>query len=166
MLSRSALAAALLLASTLAVSGCTPVTAMNGFVAVDVQPQDIKVGTDSRASVTSKLGSPSTVAAFDKNTWYYVTQTSDKMAYLNPQIKTRQIVMIRFDKDEKVAEVKQLSLKDGYELAYNKRETPTRGRELSWLEQILGTIGRGGVLPQDNDPGASRPGGGGPTGPH
>ena len=161
---RLVLVAALLTGSALA-SGCTPITAMNGFVAVDTQPTDIKVGTDTRNTVTTKLGSPSTVSAFDKNTWYYITQTSDKMAYLHPQLKSRHVVVIAFDKDEKVTEVKALTLKDGYDLAYEKRETPTRGRELSWIEQVLGTIGRGstGVLPQDMDPG-SRPGSGGAGG--
>ncbi len=161
---------AVLMAGSAVVSGCTPVTAMNGFIAVDTQPTDIKVGADTRASVTTKLGSPSTVSAFDKNTWYYITQTSDKMAYLYPQLKSRKVVSISFDKDQKVSEVKALTLKDGYELTYEKRETPTRGRELSWIEQVLGTIGRGstGVLPQDMDPGNPRGGGpgGGGSGPH
>ncbi len=165
--SRSVIAAVLLLAGSAVLGGCTPVSSLNGFVAVDVQPSEIKVGTDTRTSVATKLGSPSTTSAFDKSTWYYITQTSDKMAYLQPVIKTRQIVAIRFDKDEKVTEVKSLDLHDGYDVAYNKRETPTRGRELSWLEQIIGTIGRGGMLPQDNDPGNTRPGGGsGGAGPH
>ncbi len=168
-LARPLVLGAALLAGSAVVSGCTPVTSMNGFIAVDTQPSDIKVGADTRASVTSKLGSPSTVSAFDKNTWYYITQTSDKMAYLYPQLKSRKVVSISFDKDQKVTEVKALTLKDGYELAYERRETPTRGRELSWIEQVLGTIGRGstGVLPQDMDPGNPRGGGGGsPTGPH
>lgn len=165
MLSRIALVAALLTA-TAVVGGCTPVTAMNGFIAVDTQPTDIKVGDDTVNSVRTKLGSPSTVSAFDKHTWYYITQTSDKMAYLYPQLKSRKVVAISFDKDDKVTEVKALTLRDGYDLAYEKRETPTRGRELSWIEQVLGTIGRGGtgVLPQDNDPGNPR--GGGSSNPH
>jgi len=165
MSSRFALAAALLLVAGAGISGCTPVTAMNGFIAVDTHPEEIKVG-ETRAAVSTKLGSPSTVSAFDKNTWYYITQTSDKMAYLNPVIKSRKVVAIRFDKEEKVADVHQLDLKDGYDLAYEKRETPTRGKELNWIEQLLGNVGRGGMLPQDNDPGQHPGGGGGPTGPH
>jgi len=167
MISRIAVAAALALAASAGLCACTPVTAVNGFVAVDVQPTDIKPGTDTRSSVMAKLGSPSTTSAFDKTTWYYITQTSDKMAYLNPVIKSRRVVAIRFDKDERVTEVTALALKDGYDLALEKRETPTRGKQLNWIEQILGTIGAGGQLPQDNDPG-QRPGGGGggPTGPH
>jgi outer membrane protein assembly factor BamE (lipoprotein component of BamABCDE complex) len=169
MSSRSALAVTLLLATAaLGVTACTPVTAVNGFIAVDVQPKDIKVG-ESRAMVSNKLGSPSTVSTFDKSTWYYITQTSDKMAYLNPQIKSRTITAIRFDKEDKVTEVREMGLKDGYDLAFEKRETPTRGKELSWIEQLLGNVGRGGVLPQDNDPGNPGGGGGrgsGGTGPH
>lgn len=161
MLSRSALVAGLVLIAV-PVVGCTPVTAVNGFVAgVDAKPEDVKVGTDTRATVAAKLGSPSSTSAFDNNTWYYISQSSDKLAYLNPKIKTRSVVTIKFDKDEKVTEVKSQTLKDGYDIAYEKRETPTRGRELSWLEQLLGNVGRGGVLPnQENDPG-QRPGGGG-----
>lgn len=161
MLSRSVLAALLLL-SAAPIVACTPVAATNGFIAVDVRPQDIKVGEDTRTTVTAKLGSPSATGAFDKNTWYYINQSSEKLAYLKPQLRTRQVTTIRFDKDDKVLEVKTLALKDGYDIAYEKRETPTRGRELSWIEQILGNVGRGGVLPQqENDPGQSRPGGGG-----
>jgi outer membrane protein assembly factor BamE (lipoprotein component of BamABCDE complex) len=140
------------------VSACAPVTSLNGFQAVDVKPQDIKVATDTRATVMTKLGSPSAIATFDPNIWYYVTQTSDKVAYLHPQIKSRTVVAIHFDKgDEKVTEVKVLGLGDGYQVAYIDRATPTRGRELSVLEQLLGTVGRGSAIPPDNDPG-QRPG--------
>jgi hypothetical protein len=44
-------------------------------------------------------------------------------------------------------------------IAYNNRETPTRGREMTVLEQLLGSVGRGTMLPQDDEgvPG-NRPG--------
>jgi outer membrane protein assembly factor BamE (lipoprotein component of BamABCDE complex) len=140
------------------VSACAPVTSLNGFQAVDIKPQDMKVGVDTRSTVMTKLGSPSAIATFDPNIWYYVTQTSDKVAYLRPQVKTRTVIAISFDKgDEKVTEVKTLGLGDGFQVAYVKRETPTRGRELSVFEQLLGTVGRGSAIPPDNDPG-QRPG--------
>ena len=49
------------------------------------------------------------------------------------------MVQISFDKDEKVTLVKKLTLKDGYQVAYDRRQTPTRGRDLTVLEQVLGT---------------------------
>lgn len=143
-------------AATAILGACAPVTQYNGFQALDVQPSQIKAGVDTRTTVFSKLGSPSQVATFDKNVWYYISATTEKYAYLKPAAVKRDVTAIRFTPDEKVVEVKTLTLKDGFQLAYGKRETPTRGRELSVLEQILGTVGRGGVLPQDNDPGNPR----------
>lgn len=136
------------------VCGCAPITYLSGFQAVDVKPQDAKVGVDTRSTLLASLGSPTAVSTFDPNTWYYVTQVTDKVAYFKPQLKSRTVVAITFDHDsEKVTKVKALSLSDGYEVAFDPRSTPTRGRELSVIEQLLGTIGRGGTLPQDNDPG-------------
>ncbi len=138
----------------LALAGCAPSFAANGFQAIDDKPQDIKVGA-SRSDVLSKLGSPSTVSAFDPNTWYYISQTTEKYAYYKPHVQTRTVVSISFTKDDKVAAVKDLSLKDGYQIAYAGRETPTRGKELNWLEQLMGTIGKGGGMlnPNEQDPG-------------
>ena len=55
--------------------------------------------------------------------------------------------------------VNTYTLKDGKVIAFNNRETPTRGREMTILEQLLGSVGRGGLLPQEDQgvPG-SRPG--------
>ena len=141
------------------VSACAPTMAVNGFQAVDNKPADIKPGADTRSSVLSKLGSPSSSSTFDNKTWYYISQTTEKYAYYMPHVQTRSVVAIVFDKDDKVASVKATSLKDGYQVAYAGRETPTRGKELNWLEQILGTVGRGGGMlnPDQNDPG-QRPG--------
>jgi outer membrane protein assembly factor BamE (lipoprotein component of BamABCDE complex) len=150
-----ALAAAAITLVTL--SACAPVTAFNGFQSIDVKPADIKVGQDTRSTVLEKLGSPSTQGAFDPNAWYYISQTTEKYAYYRPRTTKRDVVEITFGKDEKVASVKALGLKDGYQVAYDPRETPTRGRQLNWIEQIIGTIGRTNTLPQENDPGAQRP---------
>ena len=145
---------------------CTPTVSYNGFQAREDKPQDVKVGVDTRSTVLSKLGSPSVVATFEPNIWYYVSQTSERVAYFRPRLQNRDVVAITFDKDEKVQAVNSIRLKDGYQVAYNRRETPTRGRELTVLEQLLGNVGRGGMLPQeDADPGNPRGGTGGGGGP-
>jgi len=150
-------AAALLLVGA---GACTPTISYNGFQAREDKPQDVKVGIDTRSTVLTKLGSPSVVATFEPNIWYYVSQTTARSAYFRPKLRERDVVAITFDKDEKVTGVNAYKLKDGFKIAYSGRETPTRGRELSVLEQILGNVGRGGMLPQDqNDPGNPRGGG-------
>lgn len=154
-------APALLLSSALLLgaAACAPVTSYNGFQSRDEKPAEIKPGTDTRSTVLAKLGSPSARSSFGDPVFYYISQTVQREAFLKPRVTNRDVVAIAFDKDEHVTQVKSYKLKDGYRVAYDTRSTPTRGRELNWVEQILGTIGRGGMLPQDIDPGRARGGG-------
>jgi outer membrane protein assembly factor BamE (lipoprotein component of BamABCDE complex) len=141
-------------------SACTPVDQFQGYQAIDARPADVKVGTDTKNTVRTRLGSPSTVSTFDPNVWFYISQVTQKQAFYKARIIRRDVVAIAFDKDDgKVTKVDTLNMADGRVIAYNGRQTPTRGRSLSALEQILGTIGQGQLNQnQDINPG-SRPGG-------
>jgi outer membrane protein assembly factor BamE (lipoprotein component of BamABCDE complex) len=143
-------------------AACAPITSYEGFQAVDADPRkDVAVGTDTKSTVRGKLGTPSATSTFDPNVWFYMSQVKARVAFRRPQIVSRNITAIAFDKDtEVVKSVDNFALKDGRVIAYNGRETPTRGREMTILEQIIGTIGRGGMLPTDSDSGVpgTRPG--------
>jgi outer membrane protein assembly factor BamE (lipoprotein component of BamABCDE complex) len=151
--------AAVLLSSIVLLGACTPITSYQGFQAVEANPKDVKVGVDDKATVMDRLGSPSAVATFDPNTWYYISQVSDQMAFRKANIRRRDVVAINFNKsDDKVLAVNTYTLQDGHVVPFNRRATPTRGRELSVIEQILGNIGNGQIMPQqDINPGSQRP---------
>ena len=142
-----------------AVSACAPLRQVNGYQAIDHKPQDIKVGVDTRSTVLDALGSPSAVSTFDPNVWFYISQNMNQIGYHQPHVTKRSVVAITFNKEsEQVTAVNDYSLKDGKIIAYEGRETPTRGREMSIVEQLLGNVGRGGVLPQQDPTPGSRPG--------
>ncbi len=160
MIRRVAAPLSALLLSAALMSGCTPTSMFQGFQAIEAKPQDVKIGEDTKSTVLSRLGSPSTVSTFDPNVWFYVSQVTQYESFYRPKIIRRDVVAVSFNKaDEKVATVSTLSLKDGRVIAFNGRETPTRGRELSILEQLLGNLGQGSLLNNNNDinPG-TRPG--------
>ncbi|HAD83707.1 MAG: outer membrane protein assembly factor BamE [Brevundimonas sp.] len=152
----------LIIAASLAAAAgaCAPVVATQGFQAVDAKPQDVEVGVDTRETVLAKLGTPSTTSTFESdNVWYYLTQTTQRYTYNKPQVSQRTVTEITFaEGDEKVANVRTLGLEDGRQIAMERRETPTRGRQLTILEQLLGNVGRG-QLPRTEDdvPGQRRP---------
>jgi len=145
---------------TLPLGGCQAITTYSGYQAIEESPNDVKVGIDTKSTVRSTLGSPSAVSTFDPNVWYFITQVKERVAFRRPQATSRTIVALTFDRDTEVVQtVEQFSLKDGKVIAFSDRETPTRGRELTVLEQLLGNVGRGGMLPRTDEgvPG-SRPG--------
>lgn len=147
---------------------CNPVLRTHGYIPTDTaKPQAVQAEVDSKASVLSRLGNPSVEGTFnedlDTDTWYYINSVRERQAYLRPKTNERTITAITFDDDGNVTKVAEYGIQDGRYVNYKDRQTPTRGRELSVLEQIFGTIGR---LPTDrliND-GRNIPGGGGGSG--
>jgi outer membrane protein assembly factor BamE (lipoprotein component of BamABCDE complex) len=145
------LAASAVVFALLGVSACTPVNSFQGFQAIDHSPSEIKAGEDTRATVTARLGSPTAVSTFDKNTWYYMSQVTGRTAFYHPHVNKRDVVAITFrPSDDQVIAVNTYTLKDGRVIAYNGRETPTRGRSITVLEQIIGSISAAGALPQQD----------------
>ena len=141
-------------------AACAPVVGLHGFQVVDVKPSDIVAGTDTKETVLARLGTPSTTSTFEPGqVWYYISQTSERYTYNRPQISQRSITEITFNKaDSKVAEVRTLGLADGEKIAMEGRETPTRGRSLTIMEQLLGNVARGQLPRTDEDvPGQRRP---------
>ncbi|MFM8374880.1 MAG: outer membrane protein assembly factor BamE [Phenylobacterium sp.] len=158
MLKRAAFA--IVLAGTALAGACAPIASYSGFQAIESNPRDVKPGTDNKATVRGRLGSPSAVSSFDPNVWIYMNQVKETVAFMRPVVTRRDITVIAFDKEtEAVKTVDNLTLADGKVIAFNGRETPTRGRELTVIEQLIGSIGAGGLLPREEEgvPG-SRPG--------
>jgi outer membrane protein assembly factor BamE (lipoprotein component of BamABCDE complex) len=90
-----------------------------------------------------------------------MSQVTDRVAFYKPRVAKRDVVAVSFNADsDQVASVNSYTLEDGKVIAFNGRETPTRGREITILEQLLGNVGQGGVLPRDDSEGlpGNRPG--------
>jgi outer membrane protein assembly factor BamE (lipoprotein component of BamABCDE complex) len=149
--------AAALIALPLGAGACAPIKSTHGFQALDVKPTDLKIGEDTKSTVMERLGSPSVQSTFDPNLWFYISQSINQVAFYRPRVTQRDVVAVTFGEDEKVKNIDRLSLKDGKVITFNGRKTPTRGRELTILEQLLGNVGRGGMLPREQDaPGGGR----------
>ena len=140
-------------------AACAPVVGQNGFQAVDAKPTDIVAGTDTRETVLTKLGTPSTTSTFESDSiWYYMSQVTEKYTYNRPQVTQRTVTEITFNDAGQVAAVRTLGLEDGQRIAMNGRETLTRGRQLTIIEQLLGNVARGQMPRTEEDvPGQRRP---------
>ncbi|MGD9965555.1 MAG: outer membrane protein assembly factor BamE [Hyphomonadaceae bacterium] len=137
------LSAAALVAAAAATSACAPTHTYNGFLP-DRNNQEIpdpQVGVDTRDSVVARFGSPSTTAVFDGDAWYYVSSVQESVAFYTPRTTERRVMVVRFDGDT-VSGIEKYGLERGRLVNYSDDVTPTRGRELGFLEQLLGNVGR------------------------
>ena len=103
---------------------------------------DIANGGISKQEMLEILGSPSSVNSFGKETWYYIGERTETLAFFAPQVKERQVLIIKFDDKGTVQSLKHKDLTDGRQLAHVERLTPTFGQELTVIGQIIGNFQR------------------------
>jgi outer membrane protein assembly factor BamE (lipoprotein component of BamABCDE complex) len=154
----------LVLASALTLpllTGCETIVDQRGFAATPGSVEKLEVNSQSREDVIRLIGSPSAVATFNPNTWYYISQKQETWAFLKPQMIEQNVLQLSFNESGRLTAIKKYDLSDGKDIEMVSRITPTAGKELTILEQILGNVGRFSGPRQDTNPGAPTGGGGG-----
>lgn len=123
--------------------GCSPQIESHGNIPDQQVVDSIRVGINNRAQVSAILGTPSARATFDQEAWYYVgTKTLRRLSFLNDEVLEREVLVIRFNKQGIVQKIERLDKQDGRKVKIVDRKTPTRGKELTLMEQLLGNVGR------------------------
>jgi outer membrane protein assembly factor BamE (lipoprotein component of BamABCDE complex) len=102
----------------------------------------VKPGVTDKSSVKALLGTPSSVAAFDGDTWYYISKEEKQMAFLRPSVLNQQVYAIHFDDQGVVTEVSHKGIQDAKNITPNPDATPAPGREFTFLEQLIGNFGK------------------------
>ncbi|HEY0107767.1 MAG TPA: outer membrane protein assembly factor BamE [Rhizomicrobium sp.] len=166
---KTVLATVLFLGAAGLIGGCSPVVNQRGYLPDPDAEHKIAVGKDTKTTIQQNLGYPSTEATFSQagDAWYYITSVEKQIAFFAPSVQSRSILAVYFDKDGKVTDMKHYSLKDGHIVAFETRETPSKGREMTFLQQLFNAtpgVPLGGNNGQTNpNPGGGNPGpGGGP----
>ncbi len=139
-------------AAGMALTACNPIRDTHGFTAQGQDQIKVEPGIDTKSTVLARLGSPSTQSSFDQPAWYYITTIQERYAFYNPQTVNREILVVKFDAEDKVASVDRYGMERGRVVSYNDDKTPTRGRELGLLEQIFGNVGGTPPIRTEEDP--------------
>lgn len=125
-----------------AVVSCTPALDVRGYVPNPALIAEIAPGEDTKESVLTALGSPSSTATFNTDSWYYISRTTETVAFFPETVIDQSVVAIDFDRFGFVSEIRMYTLDDAQEIVPADGKTPTRGRELGVLQQLLGNVGR------------------------
>lgn len=121
---------------------CTPVTHTRGNLSKVDPATEIIPGETSKSDILTIFGSPTTKSAFNNSSWYYIGERTEQKAFFRPDIVERRVVLVNFNEQDTVEELKILTEADGREVYIIDRETPTSGREMNAIQQILGNVGR------------------------
>jgi len=144
-------------AAAFAASGCVTQRQVHGYVLErGEEAVTAETGVDTKESVLARYGEPSSIGVFNPDVWYYISSIEQQRAFLKERTSNRKVVAVVFNDGGAVEAIEEFDLADGTDINIVDRETPTRGKELSVLQQLLGNVGR---LPTQQ-PGQQGPGGG------
>lgn len=137
--------AIVILLALAALPACSVVETPRTFRGNKVDPDQLKelvVGTSTKADVTSLLGSPTTRATFDPNRWVYISETTRTRIGRTPGVMAQNVTVLGFDDAGVLRNVKQLDQDDSKPVTVLSRATPSPGSEASFMQQLLGNVGK------------------------
>jgi len=141
---------------------CAPAVDQRGNLPNPDKIAEIHAGSTTKDDVAKILGTPSSVSVFSNDkSWYYVSRRTSQTAFFEPDVLDQQVYVVNFDDQGVVRAVDHKVLEDGKEITPVARATPAPGRELSFLEQLIGNLGKF----NGSSGGGGSGGGGGTQGP-
>jgi len=133
------------LSGVAALSGCTTAEVMHNGYVVDQEALDLVPVGASREQALLTLGTPSSTATFDNEVLYYISQKRTRsMAFQKPKLVEQSILAIYLNKDGVVERRANYTLQDGKVFDMISRTTPTGGKDLTFLQQLMSGVGGGG----------------------
>lgn len=135
----SLILAASLVSTVLA--ACTPTQATRGNIVEDFRLAEVTPGVSTKSNVLNSLGSPTTQAPFDENVWYYIGQKTEKTGIFDPKVVDKKVIVVAFNPDGVVDTIENVDAGQ-INVPHVRRKTPTSGNEVTFMQQLMGNVGR------------------------
>ncbi len=145
MVMKKALTMGLVAAIGLGLSGCSSIRESRGYVVDGVLVNSVQAGIDNRRSVEATLGRPTFTSQYGDQTWYYISSVTGRKPFVRPSIKTHSVLAVKFDAAGNVVSTERSGVDQVAFLSPDGKETPTLGRERTFLEDLFGNIGQVGT---------------------
>lgn len=126
----------------LALGACAPTVNSRGHLPDADRLAEIHPGETTKDQVVKILGTPSSTGVFDDKKWYYISKKTEQVAFFDKDVLDQQVYVVNFDNQGVVKNVDHKDLKDAQLIEPAPGATPAPGRELTFVEQIIGNVGR------------------------
>ena len=138
-----------LFAGALTLQACEPRVAQRGAMPdVDVIAS-IMPNKSTKQDVERVMGSPSSINLYGDETWMYIGEVTEQTAFFERKVDERSVVLITFNKDGVVSAIESQGLEASRAIEPVERTTPTVGKDMTVIEQLLGNLNRFKGLGQD-----------------
>lgn len=127
-------------------AACSPIIDYRGYLPKSDDIKKLRVG-QTKGEVVSILGSPSTTSTIStkNDSFYYISSVVQRVAFYPPEVTDREVLAIHFNPEGRVTRFAHYGMEDGKIIDFVTRKTPTRGKEMTVLQQFFQNIGRFGT---------------------
>jgi outer membrane protein assembly factor BamE (lipoprotein component of BamABCDE complex) len=146
------------------IASCAAMVEQRGNLPVPEKLAAIEPGVTNKDEVIKILGSPSSVSVFNDKSWYYISRRTGQTAFFEPDVLDQQVFIVNFDDQGVVKTVDHKGVQDAKAIDPVPRATPAPGRELTFLEQLIGNVGKFNNAGSSKSGSGSGSSGSGPTG--
>lgn len=123
-------------------ASCSPIVDLRGHSAGQADYSQIIIGQSRADDVLALLGSPSARSSFGGSTWYYITEKKETRGMLAPEVIDQHVTAVHFDEAGTVADISTATEEAAKPVEFVEKTTPTEGRKLTAMEQLMGNFGR------------------------
>jgi outer membrane protein assembly factor BamE (lipoprotein component of BamABCDE complex) len=152
----------LLLVSCLLLSSCAwlmPPPQVRGNKVDPESMKELTPGTSTKADVSAIIGSPTARDTFDDNTWLYISELTQQRIGRTLGELQQHVTVLTFDDSGVLKTVRTLNQEDSLPVTVIARTTASPGTEASFMQQLLGNIGRFNPAGASSLPGGASSGG-------
>jgi outer membrane protein assembly factor BamE (lipoprotein component of BamABCDE complex) len=115
----------------------------------DLSDQEmVQEGITTKEQVLKFMGSPTFISDLDDDeAWVYYSEDVKRLLFFLPKIMEREILVVRFNNDQTVKELKRISLNhESKDLSFVTDHTKVESHKTGFFKSIFGNIGQ--VKPQ------------------
>ncbi len=124
---------------------CSGIKANNGYMPVQDSVDELKVNKTSLSFAKSRLGEPALILGNQEPIFIYSSQVTNRILFFEPKVISRDVLVLYFNKKNKLKKLEKFNLKDGKSLQMNTDTTTLNTEERSLIATFFSNVGVGGV---------------------
>jgi outer membrane protein assembly factor BamE (lipoprotein component of BamABCDE complex) len=122
-------------------AACSPVVQKHGYLPETKDVDRIVLGQDTRETVATLIGRPSTSGLLNDVGWFYVESRWQQKGIAERKEIDRQVLAITFNDAGTVENIERFGLEQGQIVTLSRRVTEENIASAGFLRQLFGNIG-------------------------